>query len=170
MAILDPRLLQLFETLVAAGADWLVFELVEGIDAGVVNEESSDDLALARVLARQDREPRRTADRVAVSVQSSPLEGDEQLSWAAHYVAERLENALDMMDVSIDRMHRLVINGDPMKDSSAAQSSVNFSLQDDGEAALVTVEDRSAGQLAVRELHVALERWLGEATERRKSL
>ena len=167
---LDPRLLQLFETLVAAGADWLVFELVEGIGAGVVKEESADDLALARVIARQDREPRRTADRVAVSAQSSPLEGDEQLFWAAHYVAERLKNALDMMDVSVDRMHRLVINADPMKDWSAAQSYVTFNLQDGEEAALVTIEDRSSGQSAVLELYAALARWLGEVTERRKSL
>ena len=39
MAILEARLLPLIETLAEAGADWLAFEVVDGIRAGRVAEE-----------------------------------------------------------------------------------------------------------------------------------
>ena len=166
LANIEPRLLQLFEVLVEAGADWLIFELVEGIGAGSVLEESADDLAKARFLARQDREPRRTAERVAVSPQSHPIEGDKQIIWAARDLGDRLQNTLDMMEASIERMERLV-NGDRAKISLETRSGVTLSLQVGEGAAKVTVGDRSAAQSAVQDLFAALEVWVGEATDGR---
>lgn len=73
MANLDHRLFQLFETLVQSKADWLVFELIEGIEAGMVVEEAADDLASARIQARQERDLTRPRERIAVSPESRPI-------------------------------------------------------------------------------------------------
>lgn len=169
MANLDPRLLPLFETLVAADADWLVFELVEGIGAGVVVEESSEALATARLLVRWDRVPQRTRGRTPISTQSQPLSGDEQIFWTAQYVGTRLKNALDMMETSIDRLDRLV--NDPWKEGGVgARSGVTISLQDSEGTESIAIKNRSAAQLAIQDLLAGLQRWVLDVTERPLSL
>ena len=42
MAVIDRRLLTLIETLMAVGADWLAFEIFEGVQADGVSEETDD--------------------------------------------------------------------------------------------------------------------------------
>ena len=51
MAILDPRLLPLLETLAASGADWLAFEIVDGVRRGREPEEPEEPEA--RVVRRE---------------------------------------------------------------------------------------------------------------------
>jgi hypothetical protein len=53
MAILDARLFSMIETLVAAGLDWLAFELIEGVRRGQEIEETNDILAISRERARR---------------------------------------------------------------------------------------------------------------------
>jgi hypothetical protein len=163
MATLDPRLLQLIETLVASRADWLVFELLNGIEAGIVVEESADDLAAARILARQEREASRPTERAAVSSESRPMEGNEQIIWAADYVGKRLKEALAMMDASAERLSMLV---DRQGDAGARpqRSSVKLGLIDEDGMSSIGEEGRVAAQKAVFDLLNELERWAADVT------
>jgi hypothetical protein len=99
MAILDPRLVALIETLVAEGADWLAFELIDGIRGGRESEESEDALASARERVRLGEQERREP---TLSVEPTmPILGDDQIIWAATYVSQRLDSALnDLVDAS----------------------------------------------------------------------
>lgn len=164
MATLDPRLFQLFETLVKSKADWLVFELIEGIEAGIVVEEAADDLATARIQARHERDLPRTRERIAVSPESRPIEGDDQVVWAALYVGNRLKDVLAMMDASAERLNMLV---DPSGHIGikARQTSVTVGLREDDELISVGPEARGAAQLAVMDLIAGLESWVLEVTD-----
>jgi hypothetical protein len=163
LATLDPRVLELIETLMASGADWLIFELIEGINAGIVAEESQDTLALARIMARQDREVTRSPERIARSPQSRPLEGDEQIEWAARYVGTRLKDTLALMDVSAERLSLLV---DQQVDGAYAKAgaSVNLGLRDGEQMIASSPNQLSAAQSAVSDLLRGLDRWMREVT------
>ncbi len=89
MAVLDPRLLPLLETLAGAGADWLAFEIVDGIRRGRELVEPEELLGAAREKVRS----RQLSDRLSadVPVLAEPIFGDEQIVWAANYVAARLD-------------------------------------------------------------------------------
>jgi hypothetical protein len=92
LAVLDTRLLPLIETLTEAGADWLAFELVDGIRRGVEAEEPEELLVLARERVRSgvagERRPMKLAEL------ATPILGDDQIVWAAQYVVNRLDAAL----------------------------------------------------------------------------
>jgi hypothetical protein len=90
LAILDPRLLELIETLVAARLDWLAFELIEGVQAGHPPEESEDALVVARESIRGNAQPKPRGEPQAVTVEARPIPPKEQIEWAAAYVEERL--------------------------------------------------------------------------------
>lgn len=169
MATLDPRLLQLFETLVASNADWLVFELIEGIEAGIVLEETTDDLASARILARQERESPRSMQRIAVSPESQPLEGDEQVVWAARYVGSRLKETLAMMNASVERLNMLV---DRQGDIGikGRRATVTLGLRDEDELIAVAPEGRAVVQLALFDLLAGLDSWVRDVTGGRQAL
>lgn len=92
MAVLDPRLLPLIETLAAVGADWLAFEIIDGIRLGREPEEPETLLALARERVRLGEPGERGSTKLPRS--SDPILGDDQVTWAAKYVLERIDSAL----------------------------------------------------------------------------
>jgi len=169
LVTLDPRLLQLFDTLVESRADWLVIELIKGIEVGFAVEETADDLASARILASQERESPRPAERIAVSPGSWPLEGDDQIVWAAHYVGSRLKEVLAMMDASAERLNMLVDRRSDLG-IEGRRSSVALGLRDDDDIIAVGPEGRAVAQSAVIDLFAGLESWVHEVTGRRQAL
>lgn len=92
MAILDPRLLTLLETLAGAGADWLAFEIVDGVRRGREPWEPEEQLRAAREKVRSQQ----LSDRLPADIPlvAKPILGDDQIVWAANYVAARLDGAL----------------------------------------------------------------------------
>lgn len=108
MAILDPRLLELIETLVAARLDWLAFELIEGVRAGRPPEESEEALAVARESIRGNAQPKSRGEPQAISKEAKPIPPDEQIEWAAAYVEERLDEAIKQLQTSIDSLDFVV--------------------------------------------------------------
>ena len=104
MAILDPRLLELIETLVASRLDWLAFELIEGVQAGRPPEESEEALAAARESIRGNAQPKARGEPQAIAVEAKPIPPDEQIDWAAAYVEGRLGAALEQLQSSIDTL------------------------------------------------------------------
>lgn len=97
MAILDPRLLPLLETLAETGADWLAFEIVDGVRRGREPEEPEDLLAAVRERVRSGQYVKRLFSAVPPVVE--PILGDDQIVWAANYVAARLDGALTDLDI-----------------------------------------------------------------------
>jgi hypothetical protein len=92
MALIDSRLLPLIDLLAGAGADWLAFELMDYIRAGRPAEDPPEVLAQSRMQVREGRGegPLEPPEIVATSA-TSPIVGDEQILWAARYVADRLD-------------------------------------------------------------------------------
>lgn len=108
MAILDPRLLELIETLVAARLDWLAFELIEGVRVGRPPEESEEALAAARESIRGNSQPKARGEPQAIAGEAKPIPPDEQIEWAAAYVEVRLGEALEQLQASIDTLDFVV--------------------------------------------------------------
>lgn len=96
MAVLDARLLALVETLADAGADWLAFEIVEGIRRGREPLESEEMLQAAREKVRSLQHSDRLSAEIPVP--AAPILGDDQIVWAAQYVFARLDGALTDLD------------------------------------------------------------------------
>ncbi|WP_394537420.1 hypothetical protein PRJ39_14650 [Lysobacter enzymogenes] len=159
MATIDPRLFPLFETLVSAQADWLVFEIVEGVQAGVVDEEDESDLAAARRRSEREREERALDVLEDIHSQTTPLLGDAQIKWAARYVGGRLKEALMMLKVSIEHLSDLV---GPAQDGSRVVVVPAF--LDAERLTRCTPAQLGEAMSAAERLIAALDRWAREAT------
>lgn len=169
MAVLDPRILQLVETLVAAQMDWLAFELVEGIQLGRVPVESEDTLLAARQDIRTLKPPT-SPDRVLVSLEAAKrLEGDDQIEWAAGYVASRIETSIQELRAATGNLDAVLFNTDP--NTKAAGTIIG--LRDGIAISSVGVSgkvDRNAigvAEAALPELRKELEGWRDRALGRR---
>ena len=108
MAILDSRVLELIETLVAARLDWLAFELIEGIRLGRSPEEPEEALAAARQSIRSNAQPKARGEPQVLLAEPQPIPAGEQVEWAAAYVEERLEAALEQLQASLDALDFIV--------------------------------------------------------------
>lgn len=167
MAVLDPRLLPLLETLTAAGANWLVFEIVDGVRRGREPLEPEELLQAAREKVRS----RQFSDRLSadIPVMADPIHGDDQIVWAANYVAARLDGALAELDEACAMIEAIAeSSGDRFRQESSAFSETTRSVP--VEIALVGQEghpvDRGSIATAregVVSLSDALVRWSLEA-------
>jgi hypothetical protein len=119
MAILDPRLLALIETLAAEGADWLAFELVDGIQRGREPEEPEDALASAREQVRLGEQGRR--EPVLSMSPTMPILGDDQIVWAVTYVSERLDSALKDLAGASDALNTIAAGSSSQPEPSEQQ-------------------------------------------------
>lgn len=107
MAILDRRLIPLIEILTDLGLDWLAFEMVDGIRRGREPEETAQDLMVARKQVR-DGEMKSVESKPIESVEAELLLGDDQLNWAADYLAERLEAIFAEMSASLNNIDGII--------------------------------------------------------------
>ncbi len=108
MAVLNPRLLELVETLSAARLDWLAFELFESVQTGQPAEESEEALALARESIRGDAQPKARGEPQAIDAKAKAIPPEEQIEWAASYIEKRLDEALDQLQTSIETLDFVV--------------------------------------------------------------
>jgi hypothetical protein len=108
MATIDPRLIELIDTLVAAGADWLAFEIFDGIRSGKPGEESDNrDREMHRGLRSwKDDKSSAPGTRKGEAVMK-PIEGDDQIEFAASYVVDRITEAIEMTRMSLDNLNRI---------------------------------------------------------------
>jgi hypothetical protein len=167
MAILDPRLLPLLETLATAGADWLAFEVVEGIRRGREPEEPEDMLWAARQNVRSDQPVPRLSPELPAA--SKPILGDEQIAWAADYVAIRVEGVLSdlvegtaMIEAIADRSSQTGDLDGLATIMAGQQTPLTFALVGHEDAAI----DRhsiAAARDGLEELRKALGNWASDA-------
>lgn len=109
MATIDPRLLPLIETLIAVDADWLALEILDGLRLGIVAEETPEHLLATQLAVREaKRQERRSEERAVPSPVGKPIVGNEQIDWAARYVADRLSDAVSTLRASFDQLNQIV--------------------------------------------------------------
>jgi hypothetical protein len=157
-------MLDLIESLTAARMDWLAFELIEVIQAGRTPTETPGRLAATRQKIREDDQPKATGEPKLVSQEPQPIEGDDQIDWAAKYVAERLTATLEYLKQSIANLD--AIAGRDLNDPAA--------MSEDADEPLVALADgevqRNAGRAQVEaaiaalpQLRHSLEAWSAQA-------
>ena len=109
MAILDARLVPLIETLTATGADWLAFEIIDGLRLGRVKEETLDTLQNTReTLRAAKRQKRHSEQRAILPPPAMPILGDEQIEWAAEYVTNRMVDVTIMLQAALDQLEAVL--------------------------------------------------------------
>jgi hypothetical protein len=175
MAILEPRLLPLIETLAEVGADWLAFEVLDGIRVGKVAEESLENLAAIQDAVRSAKpENFRTQKRVSGvqhSVSSAvSIVGDDQIRWAAEYVNKRLFDALSMLQASFDQLQSMVSTPSPHDGVSpdvAASNEITLIVLGDEEKFGVRKAETAKAIASLENLRKALSSW--EASTRKRS-
>lgn len=161
MATLDPRLLELIEALRGTRLDWLAFELIDGIRQGWVSTEPPETLMKARVSARSREKPRARRETTLGAQPADPIEGSDQIKWAAEYVAQRLDDTLAMLHRSTENLEMIV---------NASDSSVDLNPENNQEVAIEFIEpeggrrrvgrnEANAARAALPKLRAALEAW-----------
>jgi hypothetical protein len=162
MAILDPRLLPLIETLTAEGADWLAFELIDGIKLGRESEESEGALAGAREQVRLGEQGRR--EPIPPVRPAIPILGDDQIVWAATYVTERLDSALTDLAAASEALNAIAAAPSSRRGRDEEQhlqgppAPIRIEI-DDEEISTASRGDIEAGRDAMEELKSSLNNW-----------
>jgi hypothetical protein len=155
--LIDTRILPLIETLVQVGADWLAFEVLEGIQAGEVSEEPHEKLRLAQESVRSKKRP----------IKQRPLEepsgppaallrlDEAQLVWAAAYVSQRLRDSVVMLEQSFERLEAISISSKLRLHDASRQNPITVVLQT-GERQTSVIRDSLDESKVGLELAVAI--------------
>ena len=166
MATIDPRLLPLIEVLSASGADWLAFEILDGIRVGRRAEDSEEELREARRAVsafRQKGEP--ITEREAGHDSVDLIAGDDQIDFAANYVSDRLADSIQMLESSFANLEMLAV-GKPN------EAPVPGAPDGDGTAVTVRIEgsdiiashgDTRESLTKLSELRESLAEWAARA-------
>jgi len=161
MAVLDPRLIPLIETLTSLGADWLAFELIDGVRRGREFEETPSSLAISRQQIREGDAPKPIEEESLPTSEPLPILGDDQIEWAVTYVIERLDAALAEFDVSLDNLDQIVVGqavDPPMKHYEDAGEML-IVLSDGPDQRKVDRDAIQRAQALIPRLRTALEGW-----------
>ena len=157
MATLDTRLLPLIEALAVADADWLAFEILDGLRLGKVAEETRAELKSTRSAVRSAERPtRRSEERAVLPAPAVPIIGDEQ-------IGKRMSEAVLMLQATLDQLEG-IISGTPTLDGAHSPSSagegVTLVLQTDGEELSVRRRDVADARATLPRLQEALLAWV----------
>ena len=116
MATIDRRLLPLIEALAAVDADWLAFEILEGVQRGRVAEETHDDLRLTQQKVREasrKKSTERQRPHRASPATAQPITGDDQIDWVVSYVNERIQEVVSMGDAALEELNAILFTSVP---------------------------------------------------------
>lgn len=122
MANLDPRLLDLVETLAASGFDWLAYELIDGARRGRAICEPEAELARVREQLLSDLPSKPWSDTATIAAAPVPRSGDEQIDWATDYIVTRLEGVLEQLSTAIDNLDAVGLGQNDAVFTKAAQA------------------------------------------------
>lgn len=156
MATVDPRLFPLIETLVGAGADWLAFEVLEGLRLGRVPEEARDS---TQVAPRAVWVPRPPHQPPSAPPAPTPIVGDEQIQWAADYVSKRMTDLVDMLDVTLLQLSAIVFREASRDIHQAADESIGILFEGDSEGPTSDRLGTEQARTMLVKLHEALSVW-----------
>lgn len=166
MATLDTRLLPLIEVLTTANADWLAFEILDGLKQGRVAEETRDDLLRAQLAVRMAKGPTRMEERTMPPPAPTPILRDEQIDWAVAYVGKRLTDAVLMLQESLRQLDEIMFNGQTAEGAPSTappEVGITLVLQSEDQALRVRRGEVFNAIAALPKLHDALRVWAAAA-------
>jgi hypothetical protein len=160
MATIDPRLIELVDTLVAAGADWLAFEIFDGIRSGNPGEESDNPDHEMRSSLRSWKDDKSSAPgaRKGEAVMK-PIEGDDQIEFAASYVVDRITEAIEMTRMSLDNLNRISAKSSENRSEVAPAPLVGITLGLEGSEFRFTRDQAEQLRGLLPELRTSLLEW-----------
>jgi len=163
MAILNPRVLPLLETLVEADADWLAFEIVEALQVGRAAEESDAHLRKTQDAVRHSERQAQVNDQVAESAAPLPIPMEEQVRWAAEYITRRLTDAIALFRPTFTELEKIVsAQSEPGSDPEARKEHepITLVLRTGVGDLVVRPSDAAVAEEALAGLQNAIEDWL----------
>lgn len=162
MATIDRRLTPLLDALTDADADWLAFEIIDGLRHGKVAQETQEDLLNARTLARRERPTRHSEERTSPAPAPVPISGDEQIDWATTYVATRISDVLSTLRAGLDQLDAILYPDMSVEDRPSALKHGETTLVlkgDHEEQTVIRRGDAAEANIAVYDLEGALLAW-----------
>jgi hypothetical protein len=163
MAVIDRRLLPLIEVLAESGADWLAFELFDGLRVGRAPEDSDEELSRARLAIRKFIRDERLPEEEKVGYQAAvPIVGDEQIAWAANYVTDRISESVGMLEASLSQLESIVVQGRDsgmVPDIASTQIEDGLAIRIEGEQISIHRTELQQGIGALSVLREALDHW-----------
>ena len=170
MASIDGRLLPLIDALMARGTDWLVYEILDGLSSGRAEEETPEELRLAREFVRSGkREARRTGTMTYSPPPVSPIVGDDQLDWVVTYAAERFTEIGSMLDTTLGDLDEVLfdVSAEEGQEQTARGAGVTLVLKTESDEELDIRRDDAARAIAmVPRLREALTSWANSIRSR----
>ena len=171
MATIDTRLLPLIEVLATVDADWLAFEILEGLRHGRVAEETHEDLQITQRLVRATtRATRRSEVHASPPPSAEPITGDEQINWAVTYVSNRIVDVLSTLEATFDQLDAILFTELPPEGRpipAALRDEVALVLRTDREDQLsVRRNDATNARAMVPNLQNALLTWAASVRTR----
>ena len=162
--MLEPRLFPLLETLTRADLDWLAQEIISGALAGRVPEESRETLQAARgIVFRRAQDSGALVPRRSSEERAEAFSADEQIEWAAQHVVQRLQQALEMLRDSIDRLDEISQREKQAKHSGSTGANITLVLSDRDSVYKTDRAQLAAALEGLSELRGALGIWAAEA-------
>lgn len=162
MAKPDSRILELANTLSAAGLDWLANEVLAGIARGCVPQEEAAVVEAAQRTAL--REDQHSYDAPSFEAgEARPFSSEEQLDWAGKYVTTRLKDVIAMTAVSLRRLDELLASEDGLADMDEARTPSAIVLSDGEASEAVTSADLQFAEDALHNLIQAMDEWRSDA-------
>ena len=107
MATIDPRIIPLIETLVNSGADWLAFEILDGIRLGRAQISTEEELQAARNAVWSFRKGQAPPKLETIEAAVPGLSGDDQIRFAGDYAIERISQSIAMADASLLQLNQI---------------------------------------------------------------
>lgn len=160
MATIDPRLIELVETQVATGADWLAFEIFDGIRSGRPEKHSDNRGGEKHRGFRSWKKDKSSVPepRIGEAVMK-PIEGDDQIEFAATYVINRITEAIEMTRMSLDNLNQISAKSSEKRSEGELGSQTSITLGfEDNESHLT--QDQAAQLLhLLPELRTSLSEW-----------
>jgi hypothetical protein len=164
MATIDPRLIPLIEALARADADWLAFEILDGLHEGRALEETDEELRITRQVVRsQNWRAHRSDGPLLPPPPPEQILGDEQIDWAIDYISDRLSDVISMLDTTFDQLDAVLFDQSSVegKPSTAGMKDgvILVLVSDEEERLVVRRDDTSRVSNVLPKLQSALRTW-----------
>lgn len=176
MPKIDERLWSLFEALNDVGLFWMSEAIINGLQGAQGEMQSDEVLVVARKRVRDDRASSEDEGPIRdrfISLEGLddvsdttgfPLEGDEQLRWAANFIEEELASSLNSMSAAMKSMNAITDPAEPetdfLRDDDAPQPTIV--LRDGDVQRTVGLRDVAEAKAGLSALRDALSDWLNE--------
>ena len=161
MATIDSRLLPLIELLATGDADWLAFEILEGLRRGRVAEETQENLRIAQDLVRSRKPASRRTEMLAhPAPPTEQIVGEKQIDWVVAYMGERIVEIQSMLEATLGQLDEILLTPEERPIPVTYSDGVTLVLQtESGEYLSVRRDDAAHARTVLPKLRDGLLTW-----------